>query len=223
MISLRMVGTEVSALSAAALSMPLRLVTSRERFDPESPHPTPVVLVHGFLGDPTNFLVLRSYLAGSGIRNFASFAYPPRIDYQRLAVRLGRAIEAFCVSTGAAEVDVVGHSLGGLVARYLVAMAPGTPIRRLVTLGAPYFATPLPAQERAIFAANDPFIPLPHPLFGPHPSDVDSGGGIVVVPDCGHWGLLYHPRVLREVTGYFRVPPTTIGVTAEPLALEAAS
>src|ERR1051325_4887535 len=198
MVNLRMVGTEVSALGAAALSMPLRLVIEHERFDPASPHPTPVVLVHGFLGDPTNFLVLRTYLAANGIRNFASFAYPPRFDYQRLAVRLGRAIETVCATTGATEVDVVGHSLGGLVARYLVAMAPAVPIRRFVTLGAPYFAPHLPAHARAIFAAHDAFIPLPHPLFGPYSGDGDGGAGIVVVPDCGHWGLLYHPRVLRE-------------------------
>ena len=220
MISLRVVGSEMSALSAAALSMPLRLVASRERFDRASPHPTPVVLVHGFLGDPTNFLVLRSYLAANGMWNFASFAYPPRLDYQRLAARLGHAIEEFCMATGAPEVDVVGHSLGGLVARYLVTMAPGIPVRRLVTLGAPYFAGPLPAHERAIFAAHDPFIPLPHPLFGPHASD---DGGIVVVPECGHWGLLYHPRVLREVAGYLRGPGATIGMSSAPLALEAAS
>jgi pimeloyl-ACP methyl ester carboxylesterase len=218
MISLRMVGTEVSALSAAALSMPLRLVTSRERFEPDAPHPIPVVLVHGFLGDPTNFLVLRTYLATAGIRNFASFAYPPRIDYQRLAVRLGHEIEAFCMTTGAAEVDVVGHSLGGLMTRYLVAMMPGVPVRRLVTLGAPYFANPFPPNERAIFAEHDPFIPPPHPLLGPHPGVV---GGTVIVPDCGHWGLLYHPRVLREVVGFLRGAVDVLDLAPPPLALEA--
>jgi pimeloyl-ACP methyl ester carboxylesterase len=218
MISLRMVGTEVSALSAAALSMPLRLVTSRERFEPEAAHPTPVVLVHGFLGDPTNFLVLRAYLASAGIPNFASFAYPPRIDYQRLAIRLGHEIEAFCMATGSREVDVVGHSLGGLTARYLVAMMPGVPVRRLVTLGAPYFAHPFPPNERAIFGMHDLFIPPPHPLFGPHPGAI---GGTVVVPDCGHWGLLYHPRVLREVVGYLRGSVDALDMAPEPLALEA--
>src|SRR5438309_653243 len=78
LISLRMVGTEVSALGAAALSMPLRFVVERDRFDPSSPYPTPVVLVHELFGDPTNFLLLRRYLATRGMRNFAAFPYPPR-------------------------------------------------------------------------------------------------------------------------------------------------
>lgn len=224
MFSLRVVGTEVSALGTAALSMSLRLVVSRECFDPTAAHRVPVVLVHGFLGDPTNFLVLRSYLAAGGIRNFATFAYPPRIDYQRLAARLGREIGQLCVATGAPEVDVVGHSLGGLVARYLVEMAPGAPIRKLITLGAPYFASPLPPQEHAIFAAHDPFIPPPHPFYGPHAAHVANGGGVVVVPECGHWGLLYHPAVLREVaTSLQRAHAAVEMLTAAPLALEAAS
>ena len=222
MLNLRVVGTEVSALSAAALSMPLRLVVSRERFDPAEAHRTPVVMIHGFLGDPTNFLVLRSYLAGSGIRNFATFAYPPRIDYPRLAARLGREIVGFCLSTGASEVDLVGHSLGGLVARYLVEMMPEVPVRRLVTLGSPYFASPLPPQELAVFAAQDPFIVPPHPVFGPHARHVASGGSVFIVPDCGHWGLLYHPAAMREVTTFLRPPLPEVEV-ATPLALEAAA
>ena len=115
MASLRTLTSELSALGALAISMPLRFVLPRERFDPAAPHPTPVVFVHGFLGDPTNFLVLRSFLSGRGIRNFASFSYPPRLDYQRLAGRLEQTIEAVCLAAGAPEVDVVGHSLGGRI------------------------------------------------------------------------------------------------------------
>jgi pimeloyl-ACP methyl ester carboxylesterase len=201
MIDLQLIGTEVSALGAVALTMPLRLILRRETFDPEAPHPTPVVFVHGFLGDPTNFLFLRGYLAASGVRNFATFSYPPRLDYQRLAVRLGRAIQAFCVATGAPHVDVVGHSLGGLTARYLIEMAPDVPVRRLVTLGAPYFSHRLPDRELAIFADSDPFVPPPHPVYGPHgPHPHD--GRVVLIHHCGHWGLLLHPLAFQRAAAF---------------------
>lgn len=202
MVNLRLVGTEVSALGTAALSMPLRLLLRREHFDPGCPHPTPVVLVHGFLGDPTNFLLLRSHFAARGMHNFATFAYPPRIDYQRLALRLGRAIEALCAETGAARVDLVGHSLGGLISRYLVEMSPHVPVRRLATLGAPYFASPMPPHELAIFGEQDPFIPPPHPLYEPHAWRTKHAGRMLIVPECGHWGLLYHPTVRQEVADF---------------------
>ena len=223
MISLRMVGTEVSVLGAAALSIPLRFVVDRHRFDPSSPYPTPVVLVHGLFGDPTNFLLLRRYLAARGIRNFTAFSYPPRLDYQRLATRLGDLVDAICLATGAPEVDLIGHSLGGLIARYLVEMPRASRVRRLVTLGAPYFATSLPPEELAIFAAADPFIPPPHPVYGPHSAPCHRGGRVVVVPECGHWGLLIHPAVLREAAGFLAFPGATPQLAEAPLALGAAS
>jgi len=218
MISLRTVGTEVSALGAAALSLPLRLLLRHEHFDPSAPDQTPVVFVHGFLGDPTNFLVLRTYLVSRGARNFTSFSYGPRIDYPRLASRLGLTIEAVCAATGSPAVDVVGHSLGGLVGRYLVDMHGGHRVRRLVTLGAPYFASPMPPQEHAVFAAGDPFVPVPHAVYRPHASDLEVAERVVVIPHCGHWGLLYHPAVLREV-GRVLAAPEREGGTAPALAV----
>ena len=215
MISLWIVGNEVTALGTAALAMPFRLLLRAQRFDPAAPHPTPVVLVHGFLGDPTNFLALRGHLASRGIRNFMSFSYPPRLDYQRLACRLGRMVEAACLATGASQVDLVGHSLGGLIARYLTEIGDGGRVRRVVTLGAPYFSTRIPPRELAVFGAYDLFVVAPHPVYGPH-------GRIVLAPDCGHWGLLYHPMVLEEVARFLSFP---LGIVARPptppLALEA--
>ena len=132
-----------------------------DRPGPSGFHPTPVVLVHGLFGDPTNFLGLRRFLERRGIRRFASFAYLPRIDYPRLAAELGDRIDAVRRDTGAAAVDVVAHSLGGLVARYLVAAGDGERVRRLVTLGSPYWLSPNPSQELAIFAAHDALVPPP--------------------------------------------------------------
>jgi hypothetical protein len=189
------VGGELAALATLVLTTPLRGLFCDESFNPSAPHPSPVVFVHGLLGDPTNFLVLRQFLAGRGVRNFASFSYRPQIDHQRLALRLGSTLEAICTATGARQVDVVGHSLGGLVARYLIEIGAGGRVRRLVTLGSPYYTNRLPEQELAIFAANDPLVPAPHPIYGPH-------GRIRVVPECGHLGLLYHPTVLREIARY---------------------
>src|SRR5205823_4450624 len=94
-------------------------VSSAADFDAKAPHPTPVVLVHGFLGNPGHFRFLRRFLVARGFHNFATFSYAPRVDHQELARRLGRAIEAVCEAAGRAEVDVVGYSLGGLVARHL--------------------------------------------------------------------------------------------------------
>ncbi len=188
----RTLGGELSALGTLALSLPLGRLLPRERLDPAAPHPTPVVLVHGFLGDPSNFLVLRSFLSSYGVRSFASFSYPPRLDHQRLAPRLGQMIARVCRETGSPRVDVVGHSLGGLVARYLVELGDGSRIGRLVTLGSPYYSDRRPSRELAILGAHDPLVPAP----------AVPRGRVVVIEDCGHWNLLYHPAALGAVARF---------------------
>src|SRR5215467_14964848 len=177
----RAVAGELSALGTLAASMPLGLLV-RDGFDPTAPHPTPVVLVHGLGGARSNFLVLRRFLASHGVRNFAGFSYPPRVDYQRLVPRLSRRIEDVCRDTGAPRVDVIGHSLGGLVARHLVELGDESRVRRLVTLGSPYYSERRPARELAIFAARDPLVPPPR----------ERCGRMVVIEGCGHLNLLRH-------------------------------
>lgn len=215
MLSWWTVGIEVTALGAVTASLPLRFLVRRGPFDADAPHPTPVVLAHGFLGDPTNFLVLQRALAARGFPNFAPFAYAPTLDYQRVARRLGRLVEELCQASGLAAVDVLGHSLGGLAARYLVEMEPTCRVRRLVTLGSPYFASARPVQELAVLAASDPFVPAPDPTDGRHAAR-GRGGRVVVVPRCGHWGLLYHPTVLGEVASFLGAADVA---DAPPLAL----
>jgi len=190
----RAVAGELSALGTLTALMPLGLLV-RDGFDPTAPHPTPVVLVHGLGGARSNFLVLRRFLASRGVRNFASFSYPPRIDYQRLVPRLARRIEEVCRDTGAPRVDVVGHSLGGLVARHLVELGDGSRVRRLVTLGSPYYSERRPERELAIFAAHDPLVPPP----------AARRRRVVVVEDCGHLSLLRHPAVLHAVARFLRM------------------
>src|SRR5213083_443045 len=189
--------------AASLLLSPLSALTPEDEvwvssadFDAKAPHPTPVVLVHGFLGNPGHFRFLRRFLVARGFYNFATFSYAPRLDHEELAERLGHAIEAVCEATGRAEVDVVGHSLGGLVARHLLERGEGAGVRRLVTLGAPYLTDALPERESAIFGAADVITPPPRHL----------RGRSVIVAGCGHLGLLYRAAALGHVAAFLAEP-----------------
>ncbi len=58
------------------------------------------------------------------------------------ARQLGWFIDEVRAETGASSVDVVGHSMGGVVARYYVALAGGDgAVRHLITLGSPHSGT----------------------------------------------------------------------------------
>lgn len=222
MVSVRVLGGEMAAIGRAAVWLAWRRGSAGRGYDVSAPHPTPVLFVHGFLGDRTNFFAIAEALGARGVSNATYFEYGPRLDWPRLATRLGRAVEAVRAATGARRVDVVGHSLGGLVARYLVDADPAAPVRRLVTLGAPYFGAPMHPAELAVFGAHDPIVAAPHPHRGPHAPHLHPGGRAVVVPDCGHWGLLVHERVVHEVTRFLTSPDLAL-THATPLQLDRAS
>ncbi|WP_439940226.1 esterase/lipase family protein [Streptomyces sp. BBFR115] len=103
----------------------------------------PVVLLHGFIDNRSVFVLLRRSLAQHGRQRVESLNYSPlTCDIRTAAELLGRHIEEICERTGSKRVDVVGHSLGGLIARYYVQRLGGDlRVRTLVTLGTPHAGT----------------------------------------------------------------------------------
>ncbi|MGW1157272.1 lipase family alpha/beta hydrolase [Streptomyces sp. NPDC002519] len=103
----------------------------------------PVILLHGFIDNRSVFVLLRRNLAQHGRQHIESLNYSPlTCDIRTAAKLLGRHIEELCERTGQPQVDVVGHSLGGLIARYYVQRLGGDlHVRTLVTLGTPHSGT----------------------------------------------------------------------------------
>ncbi|MCP3818864.1 alpha/beta fold hydrolase [Streptomyces sp. A3M-1-3] len=104
---------------------------------------TPVVLLHGFVDNRSVFVLLRRSLTAHGRHHVESLNYSPlTCDIRAAADLLGRHIEEICARTGHPQIDIVGHSLGGLIARYYVQRLGGdTHVRTLVTLGTPHAGT----------------------------------------------------------------------------------
>ncbi|WP_228122424.1 esterase/lipase family protein [Saccharothrix syringae] len=122
---------------------------------------TPIVLVHGIGDNRSAFAVLSGALRrrGFGVVHAVNYSVLTALtgDVRRSAALLGEHVERVCEQTGADRVHVVGHSLGGLIARYYVQRLHGDArVRTLVTLGTPHggtltaylFPTPLTRQLR---------------------------------------------------------------------------
>ncbi|MFY9808815.1 MAG: alpha/beta fold hydrolase [Pseudonocardiaceae bacterium] len=107
---------------------------------------TPILLVHGFSDNRSAFTVLGSALRKRGFGvvyglNYSVFTALTG-DVRGVARKLGREVERICEATSAEQVHVVGHSLGGLVARYYVQRLNGDArVHTLVTLGTPHHGT----------------------------------------------------------------------------------
>jgi len=102
----------------------------------------PVVLVHGYGMGRSCFSLLAARLAKAGVGPIATFDYWSLGPIERASRGLGRRIESLCAETGAELVDVVGHSLGGLVARHCLAFdSQRERAGRLITIGTPHGGT----------------------------------------------------------------------------------
>lgn len=100
----------------------------------------PVLLVHGLIDNRSVFTVMRRSLRRRGFTQVSSWNYSPLLtDVSRAAADLGGHIDRICRLTGHEQVHVVGHSLGGLIARYHVQRQGGDRrVESLVTLGTPH-------------------------------------------------------------------------------------
>ena len=101
---------------------------------------TPVLLVHGLVDNRSVFSVMHRSLRNRGFAQVGAWNYSPLLpDIARGAADLGAHIERICEQTGYDRVHVVGHSLGGLIARYHVQRQGGDRrVESLVTLGTPH-------------------------------------------------------------------------------------
>ncbi|MEV6808190.1 alpha/beta fold hydrolase [Streptomyces sp. NPDC051132] len=188
----------------------------------------PVVLLHGFIDNRSVFVLLRRALAQHGRQRVESLNYSPlTCDIRIAAELLGRHIEEICERTGSPRVDIVGHSLGGLIARYYVQCLGGDlRVRTLVTLGTPHSGTrvaPL-ADAHPIVRQMRPGSPVIEELARPAPgcrtrfvsfwSDLDSlmvpletaclehpdlDAHNVRMSGIGHLALPVHPAVAAGI------------------------
>ncbi len=104
---------------------------------------TPILLVHGMIDNRTIFTVLRRSLRRRGFGQVRNLSYSPLTSDLRVAAeRLAEQVESLCADTGFERVHVIGHSMGGIIARYYVQRLGGDArIHTLVTLGTPHGGT----------------------------------------------------------------------------------
>jgi hypothetical protein len=104
---------------------------------------TPILLLHGWVDNRSIFTLLRRHLQRRGFGRVVTMNYSILThDVPRAAARLGEVVERLCAETGYERVHVVGHSMGGLVARYYVQRLGGDArVHTLATLGTPHAGT----------------------------------------------------------------------------------
>jgi alpha-beta hydrolase superfamily lysophospholipase len=175
-----------------------------------------VVLVHGFLASAGVFRPLRARLEREAGARVATFTHPPCVGIRRIARQLADLVEHLPHWT---RITIVGHSLGGVVARYYVQEMDGhARVSRTISLASPFRGVNVPqllvgadlhAQSDLLKCVRN----RAHLSGVPHTSVVAASdsvvvgvdtaclgfGDVVVVPNRGHNALLFDRAVAELV------------------------
>jgi pimeloyl-ACP methyl ester carboxylesterase len=212
-----LIAREVAASAAFLLLHPFGWRPERKR-TPRRVAQRTVVLVHGYGGNRSAFLPLAVYLRTRGVRQVLGFDYRSSGGIERAAREL-RDFLKFSVRGG--RIDLVCHSLGGLVARvYLEQLGGHRRVDRCITLGTPHRGTynaywlasrighelrPDSAllERLAASQANASGVRFTSIVAGSDniviPRVFAAGEDLVYVPHLGHLGMLFSPAIFRAV------------------------
>ncbi len=200
---------------------------------PQAPLPaapgrrTPVVLVHGFICNRAYWWFFVRALERARLGPVYAVTLEPVFGcIDEKAQRLGALIEEICAQTGAPQVALVGHSMGGLISRSYLHNGGASRIDRIITLGTPHHGTygayalrklATNAEQMCIkspwmtagIALQTRDCPVPiTSILTPHDNIVypqDSAelrypnARTLYFPGLGHVELLFSKKVMRQV------------------------
>jgi Tol biopolymer transport system component/pimeloyl-ACP methyl ester carboxylesterase len=121
-----------------------------------------------------------------------AFAYDWRLDLEQIA----QALDSYLINTvGAPKVILVGHSLGGLVARqYTANITRAQKVEKVISVGTPYWGAPLTAMHMR--RGTIPVDELNYLLFNPDVRDFHRNSPAVMQ-------ILPSPAYFQQATPYY--------------------
>ncbi len=188
----------------------------------------PIVLVPGFLCNRGYYGRFRRFLARHGYGNSWAVTLEPVLgSIDDNALHLKALIEDICAETGAEQVVLVGHSMGGVVIRALLDRHDGAGrVAAAISLGSPFGGTVLAKGSSGLgenlrqmcvgsawlseLAQHDQ-APCPVPftaIWSPHDSIVapqagsrvsETYGRNIAMPGIGHMEMIVSGPVMRQV------------------------
>ena len=134
-------GETWAMLKLALLEMPWTVRPPQVRPALGSERLIPVVLVHGYVCNHRIFDRMTRDLRLAGHPVLAVDLEPVFASIDDYAPQVEAAVERLCRETGASQVALVGHSMGGLVIRVWMRQRGAHRVARILTLGTPHGGT----------------------------------------------------------------------------------
>lgn len=136
-----LVGEVLTALRMYLLQMPWARARPAVQAASAGPQRLPVLLVHGYLCNHRVWDAMASQLRRAGHPVLALDLEPLFTSIDHYAPLVDEAVAALCRQSGARQVALVGHSMGGLVIRAWMRAHGSARAARVITLGTPHAGT----------------------------------------------------------------------------------
>lgn len=191
--------------------------------DPASNDKPPVLLIHGYMMRGWVLLYIKKRLQNDGWNQVYTWNYiPPFKNIPYYADQLGDKVSDILTETGQSKIILIGHSMGGLLARYYISHLGGNSCaKKLITLATPHKGTklwpftcspcglemrpgsdflknlkPVPARTKtlSIYSSFDEIV-LPYQNCFLSGKNVENKE----FDDLGHMRLIYSPKVYEEI------------------------
>lgn len=237
--TVRLVATEYWTLAGAPLRMLLyRSLVPRPR---PARAGTPVLLLHGVLCNAGVWSSFTGFFRRHGVAPVYALSYgPPLASIELFADQVHACIEAICAENGAADVMVVTHSMGGLIALAYLRRYGAARVRRLVAIAAPFRGSVhawclvgaslsqlrpgnawLTALDAAAPRAGPPIVSIwsrHDSMVAPQTSSELPGATNIALTGIGHNALLQDAGVQALVLEEYRRATTSVSATSVSLA-----
>ncbi|MDP3186943.1 MAG: hypothetical protein RLO04_06240 [Limnobacter sp.] len=105
--------------------------------------PLPVLLVHGYLCNSAIWAGTRALLERADVSTHAITLEPAIGSIRSYSDAIHEAIDELLVATGAPQVKIIAHSMGGVAVRYHATEYGHHRIAGMITIGSPHYGTAL--------------------------------------------------------------------------------
>ena len=112
--------------------------------NPQAPDPNrPVLLVHGIAHNASAFIQMKAKMEQKGFTQIFTINYDTfNRNILMMVEQLSKQVNKVIRVTQVPQIDIVAHSLGGIVARYYMSVGSGrNKVKNLVTLGSSHKGT----------------------------------------------------------------------------------
>jgi triacylglycerol lipase len=182
---------------------------------------TPLLLIHGYQCNRGFWFWMRRKLEAAGWTVATHSLEPTYSDIDRYAEGIARRIDEVLAATGAEQVTLIAHSMGGLACRAYLRRHGLAKVEKFITLGSPHRGTLLAslglgpnARQMRIgnpwlneLETSDALPPAAVSIFSHHDNYVFpqptaatlTGASHIAVGGVGHVGMAISPTILAQL------------------------